>query len=109
MDPGSLRVRDDIVVGQVGRWRLTPTPQARAIAAVSAPATRIAFARAMRGSVMSGVSALMAVRIGGEDGVWDRLSDQAAWHRPAYNFISDFIYPMRWIFLSISDAHCVII
>tara|TARA_R100000306_G_scaffold32070_1_gene33930 strand:- start:4999 stop:5187 length:189 start_codon:yes stop_codon:yes gene_type:complete len=51
---------------------LTPTPQARAISAVSAPASRIALARAILGSMMSGLSVLMAVRIGGEDGVGDR-------------------------------------
>ena len=52
---------------------LTPTPQARAISAVSAPATRIAHARAILGSVMSGLSALMLVRIGAEGGVGDRV------------------------------------
>ena len=69
--------------GQVGRGRLTPTPLARAIAAVSAPATRIARARAILGSVMSGLSALMLVRIGGERGVGDRVS-RSALHAPSF-------------------------
>lgn len=76
MDPGALRVRDDRLAG---RWRLNVTPQARAISAVSAPASRIALARAILGSMMSGVSALMPERIGGEGGVGDRVSLVLSW------------------------------
>ena len=57
---------------------LTVTPQARAISAVSAPASRIALARAILGSMMSGVSALMPLKVGGEGGVGDRVGDVRA-------------------------------
>jgi hypothetical protein len=55
---------------------LTVTPQARAISAVSAPASRIALARAILGSLMSGVSALMPSTVRGEGGVGDRSSSR---------------------------------
>ena len=62
------------MAGQAVRWRLNVTPQARAISAVSAPASRIARARAILGSLMSGVPALMPLTVRGEGGVVDSAS-----------------------------------